>query len=108
MVRRDRNHPSIIIWSAGNEEWSLQSSEASGPPGGHCAWRGPTPTPPAQPPASSPSAQVVPPAIDAALHKVIAHRDVALDSPDTALKILTRRLKDANLYFFFNEGPQPP
>ena len=66
-----------------------------------------TPTPPAQAPSSSPVPQVVPPAIDAALNKVIAHRDVALDSPDTALKILTRRLKDANLYFFFNEGPQP-
>lgn len=24
MVKRDRNHPSVIIWSVGNEEWALE------------------------------------------------------------------------------------
>jgi len=67
----------------------------------------PTPTPPAQAPTSSPVPQVVPPAIEAALSKTLATREVALDSPDTALRVLTRRLKDANVYLFFNEGPQP-
>jgi hypothetical protein len=31
---------------------------------------------------------------------------VTLDAPDTALKVMTRRLKDANVYLFFNEGAQ--
>lgn len=31
LVRRDRNHPSIVIWSAGNEEKALENKEASGP-----------------------------------------------------------------------------
>lgn len=26
MIRRDRNHPSIIIWSVGNEEWRIEGN----------------------------------------------------------------------------------
>ena len=67
----------------------------------------PTPTPPAQAPATPPGPQVVPPAIEAALNKVIPRRAVTLDAPDTALKVNTRYLEDASVYFFFNEGAQP-
>jgi hypothetical protein len=66
----------------------------------------PTPTPPAQAPAAPPAPQVVPAAIETALSKVVGTRAVALDSPDPALKVMTRRLKDANVYLFFNEGAQ--
>lgn len=27
MIRRDRNHPSVIIWSIGNEEWAIEGNE---------------------------------------------------------------------------------
>jgi hypothetical protein len=67
----------------------------------------PTPTPPMQPPVSAPMPQVVPPAIEAALSQVIGERTVALDAPDTALRVTTRRLRDADVYFFFNESAQP-
>ncbi|HEY8966903.1 MAG TPA: glycoside hydrolase family 2 TIM barrel-domain containing protein, partial [Candidatus Methylacidiphilales bacterium] len=31
MIRRDRNHPSVFLWSLGNEEWYLQGDETVGP-----------------------------------------------------------------------------
>jgi hypothetical protein len=63
-----------------------------------------TPTPPAQPPAEPLKPQVVPASIESALAAVIGPREIALDSPDTSLKVLTRRLSDAGVYLFFNEG----
>jgi hypothetical protein len=65
-----------------------------------------TPTPPDQPPAAPPAPQVVPAAIETALSKVVGTRVVALDSPDPALKVMARRLKDVSVYLFFNEGAQ--
>jgi hypothetical protein len=64
----------------------------------------PTPTPPAQAPTSPLTAQVVPAAIAAALNAAVGPREVALDAPDTSLRILTRQLKDAGVFLFFNEG----
>jgi alpha-L-rhamnosidase len=66
----------------------------------------PTPTPPAQPPASLPAPQVVPSAIAQAVSAAVSNPDVKLDSPDTALRSMRRRLKDADVYLFFNEGAQ--
>ena len=65
----------------------------------------PTPTPPAQPPAAPPIAQIVPDAIAQALKSAMPSPDVTLDEPNTALRIMRRRLKDADVYLFFNEGP---
>jgi hypothetical protein len=64
-----------------------------------------TPTPPAQPPAEAPSPQIVPRSIEDALHSVVKHGDVELESPDTSLRVMKRRLKDADVYVLFNEGP---
>jgi len=66
----------------------------------------PTPTPPSAAPATPPGPQVVPAAIEAALNTAIGPRDISLDSTDTALKVNTRRLKDADVFLFFNEGAQ--
>jgi hypothetical protein len=66
----------------------------------------PTPTPPAQPPAAPPTAQVVPDAIAQAVQTAVPSPDVALDKPDNALRIMHRRLKDADVYLLFNEGPE--
>jgi hypothetical protein len=64
----------------------------------------PTPTPPAQPPTSPPAPQVVPPAILKAVTVAVGSRDITLDAPDTSLRYMKRRLKDSDVYLFFNEG----
>ena len=64
----------------------------------------PTPTPPAQPPTAPPAPQLVPPAIETALAAAIGPREIALDAPDTSLRVITRRLADADVFLFFNEG----
>jgi alpha-L-rhamnosidase len=66
-----------------------------------------TPTPPAQPPASPPDLQAVSEAIMQAVSVAVPLPDVMLDKPDTALRYTRRRLKDADVYLFFNEGATP-
>ena len=66
----------------------------------------PTPTPPGQPPAAPPEPMIVPAAIETAVNALVGAREVTLDAQDTALKVMMRRLKDANVYLFFNEGAQ--
>ena len=65
-----------------------------------------TPTPPAQPPASAPTPMYVPPEILAAL-KTIPAQDATLETPDTAVRLIHRKLADAEVYLFFNESAAP-
>ncbi len=64
-----------------------------------------TPTPPAYPPAAAPAPQVVAPAILAAVKAAVGKPDLWLGAPDTSLRHMKRRLKDSDVYLFFNEGP---
>jgi hypothetical protein len=66
----------------------------------------PTPTPPMEPPAAPPAPQVVPEEILAAVSAAVIAPSVRLDSADTALRVMRRRWKDADVYLFFNEGAQ--
>jgi hypothetical protein len=63
-----------------------------------------TPTPPYQPPPAPPTPEVVPPAILKAVLDAIPSPDFTLDVPDTSLRYMKRQLKDASVYFFFNES----
>ena len=66
-----------------------------------------TPTPARPAARGSPAPMEVPAAIEKAVNAVTGAREVSLETPDAALKVTTRRLKDAGVYLFFNEGPQP-
>jgi hypothetical protein len=81
--------------TAADFKWAMAETSAQLPP---------TPTPPAQPPANPPGPQVVPAAILNAVLTAVGAQDVTLDAPDTALKCMRRRLKDSDVYLFFNEG----
>jgi alpha-L-rhamnosidase len=65
-----------------------------------------TPTPPALPPHEPLQAQVVPAELLAAVTSAVAGPTVRFDLPDTALRVMKRRWKDADVYLFFNEGAQ--
>ena len=64
----------------------------------------PTPTPPQFPPTAAPEPQAVPAEIISALRSVVPAPTVRLNSADASLRVMTRRLKDAEVYLFFNEG----
>jgi len=64
----------------------------------------PTPTPPMAPPAAPPAPMAVPGEILAAINSAVIAPVIRLDSPDTALRVMKRRWKDADVYLFFNEG----
>ncbi len=83
--------------TAGDFAWATVETSAELPP---------TPTPPAQAPAAAPGPQVVPPAIEAALAKVVPAHDVVLGEAAASLRVVTRQIKDAKVYFLFNEGPE--
>jgi hypothetical protein len=63
-----------------------------------------TPTPPAQPPASPPEAMAVPQGYVEALRRELPVSDIALETPNTGLRVMTRRLKNARLVLLFNES----
>jgi hypothetical protein len=65
-----------------------------------------TPTPPAQPPTEPPAPQVVPSEVLAAVDAAVIAPVVRLDAADTALRVMKRRWKNADVYLFFNEGAQ--
>jgi hypothetical protein len=77
--------------------WAIVETSAQLPP---------TPTPPAQAPATPPAAQVVAPAIEKAVMAAVGTPTVTLDTADTTFKVMQRRLKDSDVYLFFNEGAQ--
>lgn len=66
----------------------------------------PTPTPPANPPASQPAPQLVPGEVLSAIQAAVPEPTVHLDVTDTALKVMRRKWKDADVYMFFSEGSE--
>jgi hypothetical protein len=63
-----------------------------------------TPTPPAQPPTSAPEPMVVPAGYFEALQKALPLSNVALETPNAGLRVMTRRLNDATVVLLFNES----
>ena len=65
-----------------------------------------TPTPPAQPPTEPPAPQAVPKEVLAAVDAAVIAPAIRLDAAGTALRVMKRRWKNADVYLFFNEGAQ--
>lgn len=65
------------------------------------------PTPPAAPPAAAPGPLNPPAELVKALDAATPDRDAMLATPDTALRYLQRKLKDATVMMLFNESGAP-
>jgi len=59
-----------------------------------------------EPPAAPPAPQAVPGEVLAAVNAAVIAPVARLDSADTALRVMKRKWKDADVYLFFNEGAQ--
>jgi hypothetical protein len=66
----------------------------------------PTPTPPMTPPTAPPATQAVPSEVLAAVNDAVVAPVIRLDLADTALRVMKRRWKNADVYLFFNEDAQ--
>jgi hypothetical protein len=64
----------------------------------------PTPTPPAFPPTEALQAQVVPSGVVEGIVSAVAAPSVQSAVPDTALRVMKRKWRDADVYLLFNEG----
>jgi alpha-L-rhamnosidase len=65
----------------------------------------PTPTPGDQPPAQPPTPQNIPTDVLQSILATLPPQAITLARPDSALRVLKRRWKNADLYLLFNEGP---
>jgi len=63
-----------------------------------------TPTPPAYPPTEALQPQTVPNEVLEALFSAVVEPSVRIDVPDTALRVMKREWRDADVYLLFNEG----
>ena len=104
-----------VVFLGGTPQWiagrTIRDARAARP--AEFAWASvvnaqlpPTPTPPAAPPAEPPAPQVVPDEVLAAIASAVVAPVVRMDAPDTALRVMKRRWKDADVYLVFNEGSQ--
>jgi hypothetical protein len=64
------------------------------------------PTPPAFPTPAAPAPLNPSPGLVAALDSAVGPRDAALESPDPSVRLMQRRLADANVVMLFNESAQ--
>jgi len=67
----------------------------------------PTPTPPAFPPTEPLQPQMIPAGVMEAIAAAIQNPSVQSSVSDTALRVMKRRWRDADVYLFFNEGATP-
>jgi hypothetical protein len=64
------------------------------------------PVPPAYPVQSAPAPLNPPAALLAAVDQTVGPREIAMEMPDTAVRVMLRKIKDATVIMLFNESAQ--